>query len=470
MNKPHSLSLLSILLIVLLLLAACSVNVSEKPEAGNVETSSAEVSAAIEEPSVAEEESGNASSDEGATKLVCAEPVKVGLITDITGSLAIYGVQTLRAFPLGLEYMAGATGIEGDGYTSYKVDNCEIQVYIRDDQSDPDKTATLGRELVEDVGVDFLVGTVSSGASVALQEIARVNNVIHINALSAANDLTGATFNENSFRTSRNNYQDAVSACQYLTKQYDKFVLIAPDYSFGYGYSQALRDACANDGGEFVVDDIFIPLDTTDFTSYMDQVLVAADAAAQVLIVTWAGGGMIPLLQTAVDLGITEKMMVTSPGFFDNLSIPTFQANSVGSTSGIIYHYTLAENEINDWFVEQTQDRFGTPPDLFYADGMNAAILIVEALRASAGDASAEALISVMEGMEFEGPKGMITIRQEDHVAIQDIFMAKLLNVDDPNFAFFEYVDTLRPQVPCLLPPALQDRCGDLPVGSLSGE
>ncbi len=75
-----------------------------------------------------------------------------------------------------------------------------------------------------------------------------------------------------------------------------------------------------------------------------------------------------------------------------------------------------------------------------------------------------------MEGMEFEGPKGTIYIRPEDHVAMQDMYIVTLLNVDDPEFKFFETVETTRPDVPCLLPEELQDRCGDLPVGSLSGE
>ena len=101
---------------------------------------------------------------------------------------------------------------------------------------------------------------------------------------------------------------------------------------------------------------------------------------------------------------------------------------------------------------------------------MNAAIMIVEALHVSEGDASAAALIGAMEGLEFEGPKGTIFIRPEDHVAIQDMYVATLLNIDDPDFAYFEYVATNRPDVPCLLPEDQVDRCGDLPVGSLSGE
>jgi branched-chain amino acid transport system substrate-binding protein len=120
--------------------------------------------------------------------------------------------------------------------------------------------------------------------------------------------------------------------------------------------------------------------------------------------------------------------------------------------------------------VEQTIDRFGVPPDLFDADAMNAAILIGEALKATGGDANAEAMIGVMEGVEFDGPKGTIFIRPEDHVAMQDMYIATLLNVDDPEFKYYEYIETNRPDVPCLLPDELQDRCGDLPIGSLSGE
>jgi branched-chain amino acid transport system substrate-binding protein len=74
-----------------------------------------------------------------------------------------------------------------------------------------------------------------------------------------------------------------------------------------------------------------------------------------------------------------------------------------------------------------------------------------------------------MEGMSFEGPKGLIEIRAEDHVAIQDMYIVTLTNIDDPEFKYFEPVETYRPDVPCLLEGEYVDRCGDLPVGSLSG-
>ena len=433
------------------------------------------VEAAVEEATGGEEEMAEeepaeeAMDDEAMAELACEEPIKVGLITDATGALAIYGAHVLRGFPLGMEYATGAAGTEADGYTSYMLDGCEIQVFLRDDQSNPETTATVGRELIEVEGVDILVGTVSSGATATLHVLARENDVVLVVAPAAANDITGLTFNEYTFRTSRNNYQDSVNMCEYLASQYSNLVQIAPDYSFGTGSAAAFRDACTLNGATFVADDIFAPADTTDFTPYMDQVFDAIDNGAEAFIVTWAGGGFVPLLQAATDTGVLDEIPMAA-GFVDNVVMPAFFSNAIGSTSGILYHYTFPENEINAWLVEQTQAQFGTFPDLFDADAMNAALLVVNAIKATGGDTSAAALIDAMEGIEFEGPKGTIYIRPEDHVAIQDMYIATLLNVDDAEFKYFELVETNRPDVPCLLPEEMADRCGDLPVGSLSGQ
>lgn len=397
-----------------------------------------------------------------AAGFTCAEPIKIGLITDLSGGLALYGVMTERGFRAGMEYATGDDGADG----VYTLENCDIEVLVRDDKGSAETTATLARELIDVEDVDILVGTVSSGSTASLQEIARESDTVLIVAPAAANDITGVNFNEYTFRTSRSNYQDAINLCQYLVTQYDSFVQIAPDYSFGYGGAQAFRDACTFFGGEFVTDDIFAPLDTTEFTPYMEQIL---DSGAEAWIVTWAGGGFVPMFQTAKELGAMDELGLGA-SFFDNLTMRAIFGNVIGQTSGILYHYTAPSNPINDYLVEYAKAKAGVPPDLFDADGMNAALLAVEAIKATGGDTSAAALIDAMEGIEFEGPKGTVFIRAEDHVAIQDMYIVKLTNLDDPEFKFYELVDTTRPEPPCLLPEALQDRCGDLPVGSLSGQ
>jgi branched-chain amino acid transport system substrate-binding protein len=101
---------------------------------------------------------------------------------------------------------------------------------------------------------------------------------------------------------------------------------------------------------------------------------------------------------------------------------------------------------------------------------MNAALLAVEAIKETKGDTTAAELIKAMEGLEFDGPKGKVLVRPEDHVAIQDMYIVRILNIDDPEFDFFELIETTRPEPPCLLPENLKDRCGDLPYGSMSGQ
>jgi branched-chain amino acid transport system substrate-binding protein len=465
--KKSLLTVIAILLIASMALAACKTEPAPTVEPTEPEVVEETVEV-VDEPEATEEVVEE--TVEVPEGLTCAEPVKIGLITDLTGVLQSYGAWMVRSFMLGMEYATGAPGSAGDVFdfaatqeNTFKVDNCEIIVYVRDDASNPEMTTTVANELIDVQKVNFLVGTASSGATAVLQGIALAAKVPLIVAPAAANDITGVNFNEYTFRTSRNNYQDAINECVALTQNHSTFIQLAVDHSFGHGSAEAFRDACTQLGAEFVADDIFAPATTTDFTPYMEQI---AASGAEAYIITWAGAGFISLVQAAADQGVTDTMELGTT-FIDNLTMPVFYSNAIGTTAGILYHYTAPNNPINDFLVAETQARYGASPDLFDADGMNAAIMVLETLKKTAGDLTPETLVAAMEGLEFEGPKGTIYIRPEDHVAIQDMYILTLDNLTDPMGDFFTYVDTTRPEPPCLLPEGLKDRCGDLPYGKL---
>jgi branched-chain amino acid transport system substrate-binding protein len=457
--------LLMLLVVLALLAAACGGDDDEAtPDTLPETTAAAETTttAAAETTTTAAAETTAA-----PTGISCDEPVTVGVITDLTGALAIYGSHINRGVPIGFAYATGGE-VQTSMEQSYMLEDCEIRVVFKDDQSNAELSATAARELIEVEGAQIIIGSVSSGVTATLQEIARENNVILIAAPAAATDLTGSTFDPNTFRASRSNYQDGMAICDQFVNNdgYQTFVQIAPDYSFGYGGAQAYEDACTFFGGEFLEETVFAPADTTDFTSFMTPL---AESGADAFLVTWAGGGFVPLLQSAIDLSVINEETVLGSPFVDNVVMPAFFANAIGTTSVILYHYTAPDNPINDYLVEQVAANFETFPDLFDADGMNAAIMTVEALKASGGAADADSLKAALEGLSFEGPKGIIDIRPEDHMAIQDMYVVTLLNVDDPEFKFYENVATVRPEPPCLLEGEYTARCGSLPVGSLGG-
>jgi branched-chain amino acid transport system substrate-binding protein len=459
MKKP--MQVVALLVVLVMILAACASDDAETTTtAGDTATTTTAAATTTTEGDTTD-------TTEEMMGVSCAEPITVGVITDLTGALAIYGAHINRGVPIGFAYATGGEVQEGLEQT-YAIDDCELRVLFKDDQSNAELSATAARELIEVEGAEIIIGSVSSGVTATLQEIARENDVILIAAPAAATDLTGKTFNENTFRASRHNYQDAMALCEQFVngEGYQTFVQIAPDYSFGYGGAAGYKDACTFFGGEFIEEDIFAPADTTDFTSYMQPL---ADTDANALLVTWAGGGFVPLLQAAIDLAVIDADTVLGSPFVDNVVMPAFFSNAIGTTSVILYHYTAPSNAANDYLVDQVAANFATFPDLFDADGMNAAIMTVEALRATGGAADADSLRDALEGLSFDGPKGLIEIRAEDHVALQDMYVVTLLNVDDPEFKYYENVATVRPEPPCLLEGEFLSRCGSLPTGSLTG-
>ena len=101
-------------------------------------------------------------------------------------------------------------------------------------------------------------------------------------------------------------------------------------------------------GGEFIADDIFAPADTTDFTTFLEPL---AGTEADAFLVTWAGGGFVPLLQAAIDLGVVDDDTVLGSPFVDNVVMPIFFGNAVGTTSAILYQYGAPDNAANDYLI-----------------------------------------------------------------------------------------------------------------------
>ncbi len=430
---------LSLLTLFALVLSACGGGTTTTPEATTEAVVEEPVEEVVEEP--VEE---------------AAEEVVIGLMTDKSGALAIYGPSQTQGFYLGLEYATGGT---------MEVAGRPLVVVEKDNSGDPEIAVQQARELIEAEGADILVGNISSTAALATIPVAEENNVILIAEPAAAPQITAENFSPNSFRTSRTSFQDALVMGQGLLEMGDSFIQIAPDNAFGIGSACSFYAVVSAGGGEFVNDDgsncgtVYAPIESTDFTSYINQLL---DSEADVLIVTWAGAGFAPMFQQMSQLGVFDEMVVGT-GVGDNQTLAAGYADAIGVVGVQVYHYTLPDNEVNDWLVERHLEEYGTPPDLWAAGGMMAAIMVVEGLEASNGDASADVLRDIYEdNFSFEGPKGTVTIRPSDHVALQNLYFVRVTNVDDPEFRFVELVKEFQPEEtepPCALVDAYAERC-----------
>ena len=75
--------------------------------------------------------------------------------------------------------------------------------------------------------------------------------------------------------------------------------------------------------------------------------------------------------------------------------------------------------------MAEHEKRFKAPPDFFTCGGFAAAMAVVTAVE-KAKSTDTEKLISAMEGMAFETPKGKMIFRKEDHQALQSMYAFKI--------------------------------------------
>lgn len=359
------------------------------------------------------------------------ETIKIGVLASLTGALESYGKQTQRGFELGLEYATDGT---------MEVAGKKIEVVFEDTETKPEVAVQKATKLLEDDAVDFLVGSSSSGDTLAVLPLAEEYEKIMIVEPAVADSITGSEFNKYIFRTSRNSSQDAVAGAAAIAKEGVKIATFAPDYSFGWDGVAAFKAAAEELGAEVVLEEFADPA-ATDFTSNLQKVI---EADPDYLFIVWAGANS-PWNQIA-DMKLQEKGIKISTGAPDIAALSVMEP-LVGMEGFTVYYHNLPDNEVNDWLVEEHKSRFdGEVPDLFTPGGMSAAIAIVEALKKSEGSLDSEELISIMEGMSFETPKGTMTFRPEDHQALQTMYSIKLETQDGVPYPVPVLIEELSPE------------------------
>ncbi len=348
-----------------------------------------------------------------------------------TGPFEAYAKQSHDGLMMGLEYATGGT---------MEVNGEKIVVIEKDTQLKPENGRALLAEAYGDDEVDLAIGPVSSGVALAMLPVAEEYEKLLIVHPAVADSITGENWNRYIFRTGRNSSQDAVAQAIAMAGDGVKIATLAQDYAFGRDGIAAFREALEGTGAEIVHEE-YAPTDTTDFTAAGERIFNAMKdlEGEKKVFVLWAGGGNPMGKLNAMDPGRFDIELATGGNILAALK---GYKEFPGMEGAIYYYYELPDNEVNDWLVEQHQERFGSPPDFFTAGGMATGIAVVEALK-KAGNADTEDLIAAMEGMEWMTPKGLMRFRAEDHQALQSMYHFKIRVDDDVEWAIPELVKEL---------------------------
>ena len=358
--------------------------------------------------------------------------IKIAHVYGKTGPFEAYAKQSHDGLMLGLEYATGGT---------MEINGEKIVVIEKDTQLKPDNGKALLEEAYGDDEVDLAVGPVSSGVALAMLPVAEEYEKLLIVEPAVADSITGANWNRYIFRTGRNSSQDAVANAIALAGEDVHIATLAQDYAFGRDGIAAFRQALEGQG-QGIANEEYVPTDTTDFTAAAERIFTAMKdlEGDKKLFIIWAGGGNPMGKIQAMDPSRFGVEIATGGNI---LAAMKAYKDFPGLEGATYYYYEIPKNDVNDWLVKTHQERFGTPPDFFTAGGMSAGIAVVEAIK-NAGSTDTEELITAMEGMEWETPKGTMKFRAEDHQAMQTMYHFKIKVDDNVEWAIPELVRELK--------------------------
>ena len=345
-----------------------------------------------------------------ASSVTFAQPqdIRIALIYDRTGPLEAYFKQTQTGFLMGLDYATGGT---------MTVAGRKLNVIERDSQGKPDVAKAQLAAAYADDRADIAVGATGSGASLAMLPVAEEYKKILLIEPAVADSITGDKWNKYVFRTGRNSSQDAISNAVAQDKAGVSIATLAQDNAFGRDGVKAFKDAVKK---AKIVHEEYLPAATTDFTAGAQRLIdkLRGLPGRKVIWISWAGSGN-PFKIADLDLKRHGIEIATGGNILPAMSM---YKNFPGMEGATYYYYGIPKNAVNDELNKRHMAKFKTPPDFFTAGGFAAASALVTALKKTNGDAKTDTLISAMEGMSFDTPKGKMTFRKEDHQAMQSMY------------------------------------------------
>ena len=352
--------------------------------------------------------------------LAQSNEIRIAHIYSKTGPLEAYGKQTQTGFMMGLDYATGGT---------MTVNGKKLTVIEKDDQGKPDLGKSLLAAAYADDKAALAVGPTSSGVALAMLPVAEEYKKILLVEPAVADSITGDKWNKYIFRTGRNSSQDAISNAVALDKPGVSIATLAQDYAFGRDGVKAFKDAIKK---AKIVHEEYLPQNTTDFTAGAQRLIDKLKdlPGRKVIWIVWAGAGN-PFKIADLDLKRYGIEIATGGNILPAMASYKQFPGMEGATH---YYFGIPKNPVNEALVAAHYKEFKTPPDFFTAGGFSAAMAVVTALKKTGGDTSTNKLISTMEGMSFDTPKGPMTFRKEDHQALQSMYHFKIKA--DPAFAW----------------------------------
>lgn len=333
------------------------------------------------------------------------EPVKVGLLSTLSGPGAGLGIDIRDGFQLAVKLGGGKLG------------GRPAEVIIADDQASPDVGRQTADRLVKRDKVDFMTGVVFSNVMLAVGAPTFQSKTFYVSANAGPSQYAGEQCNPYFFSASwqNDNLHEAVGKTV-MDKGYKKVALIAPNYPAG---KDALTGFKRFYKGE-IASETYTQLTQLDYGAELSQLRASKPDAVYIFL---PGGLGINFIKQFVGAGLSKDMTLFGPGFSgDEDVIKAVGEPMLGMFNTSQWAHDL-DNAANKKFVAAFVKEFGRLPSLYAAQGYDAAKLIDAAVRDSKGKLDNKAVVrKALEAAKFDSVRGAFKFNV-NHYPIQDYYL-----------------------------------------------
>ncbi|MCW5692588.1 MAG: ABC transporter substrate-binding protein [Pseudolabrys sp.] len=342
-----------------------------------------------------------------------ADPIKIGVVTPLSGTYAGIGQQVRWGLDLATKEVNAAGGIMGR----------QVELIYEDEEANPAVAVQKADKLFQVNKVDFLTGTVNSGSTLAVGQVAERAGKLIATTVSFADSITTDKCSPNVFRVNARAGQQSSALAVWLSKDKPKanVFYLGPDYEMGRSTVAAFKSA-AEKVGATSTGEVFAPLDSKDYTQYFGQL---RSARPQVLYTSVAGNDTVRLLTQMQEFGLLGNLTVVgASGTVTAQNLPAIGKAAEGFVTGVGYSAQIDTPE-NKKFVAAFQAANKIEPDLYGADSYGL-IYAYKAAVEKAGATDTDKVRKALEGLKWQTPQGEKTLRAGDHQAIQTMYVVRV--------------------------------------------
>jgi branched-chain amino acid transport system substrate-binding protein len=333
-----------------------------------------------------------------------AEPVKIGVITTLSGGGAGLGVDMRDAFTLAMKQSG----------------NTDVELIVEDDAQKPELAVQIAEKMIQSDKVDLMTGIIWSNLAMAVVPNAVAQDVIYLSPNAGPSALAGANCNKNYFNVAyqNDNFHEAMG--QYANTDYKKTFILAPNYPAGKdsltGFKRYYKGELSGE--------LYTQVGQTDYAAEIAQ--IRASGADSVFFFLPGGMGIAFMKQYAQS-GVGLPVM--GPGFsFSQDVLAAIGDAALGAKNTASWSPDL-DNAKNKEFVAAFKAEYNRLPSIYAAQAFDTGSLLAAAA-AKADVKDADAFRAALAEAQFDSVRGKFKFNTNHH-PIQDFYVREVVKNDE---------------------------------------